>query len=170
MTSTVILRAIGLAAGLALAGCDATEPASEIPPQVLAFLASEALPQSQEPRVAFRDGPSRILLFAVTYGPPQDCRAGCFYASAAGLQIGERVGWWGGAVAARPGFQPLDVQASDTVLFDLAFLRRFKSAHPWLYDHFGHFLACDPDTPSAVRDHLRDETSERPFPHCPAIF
>jgi hypothetical protein len=169
-TSSSLVLTLRLTAGLSLGACDVTSPEPQLPPAVLAFVTSEALPQAQEPRVSFRDFPTGILLFDVAFGPPQDCLAGCFYASAAGLQIRDRVGWWGGAVVYRPSFQPFDIKSSDTQLFDPGFLQRFRSANSWLYDHFTNFLACDPDTPSELRDRLRDASPYRPFPHCPADF
>jgi hypothetical protein len=157
---------------LSLGACtgDGTGPSGAVPEPIRAFVAAEGLPQAQDIYINLRDPQAGIVLFGLSFGPPQDCLAGCFYASAAGIMVGQRVGWWGGAVTHRPGFQPFDILPTDQGLFDLTFLKRLRASNDWLYDMFVHFLACDSDTPESLRTKLRDESPIRPFPICPIDF
>jgi hypothetical protein len=150
-----------IAAAAALAACG-HRPAEPIPDPVQAFVAGEPVPERHAVTVEFEDSATGVTLFAVSYGPPQDCPSGCFYAVAHGVLAEGRIGWWDPPRAAGP-WRLFDIRPTDAPLFDADVLSRLKSERPSVYFSFGNFLACDPDTPAALREHLVAELGHQPF-------
>lgn len=144
---------------LLLAGCDddgLTAPEMFHPTpttaKVNAFVAAQQLPLFRwTHQTLLRDG---YECFYASFGEPQDCPAGCFYGSAYGIRVGDRVGWLG--FESLDGYEPLpgsdfDVLATDSILFDIDTWLAISDAD-WTTAWHGLVpaLARDPDTGRAA--------------------
>src|SRR5712671_3353740 len=101
---------------LCLAGAaacrESTAPVSpSLPSDVAQFLTP--LPKLRSASTVFAVPEKGFLLFTASYGDPQDCPAGCFYAQAWGIKYAGRIGWVYGAPGTR-----YDVRTTDEFLFD----------------------------------------------------
>ena len=117
-----------------------------IPDDVAGFVAP--LPNLRSVSAVFSVPDQGFLLFTASYGDPQDCPAGCFYAQSWGIKYAGQIGWIG--VSRANGFDPstaryYDVRSTDQYLFDEALWNRL--AKEWIGAEFRVMIACDPDTP-----------------------
>ena len=156
-----------LVVGLAACGLDLTSP--KVPRDVRDFVASEPVPLRHRVDVVYEDRAAGILLFLLPYGSAHDCLSGCFFFKALGLRAHGRVGWLEAPRAPGP-WHLFDVLPTDASLFDSSNLSRIKSnldgRDLWVFRSLANFLACDPDTPRATRDHLVAEVAHYAFPNC----
>jgi hypothetical protein len=154
---------------LTLSACDTTGVSPPVALDVRAFVASEPVLSPQRIEILHADAAAGILLFSVPNGPPQDCPSGCFFDRALGIRAEGRVGWWDPPYG-EGAWTMFDVRATDVSLFDRTALSRIKTRfngpESWVFVSFAYFLACDPDTPSATREHLAAEVGQPGFPHC----
>ena len=78
---------------LVLAGCDLFANEDPIDEDIRVFVNAASLPEAQPPEKAVEDQETGVPLFSVDFGPGCDCPSGCFYSTAYGLQVRERIGW-----------------------------------------------------------------------------
>jgi hypothetical protein len=162
-------RLIGLSLILlALVACNpAMSPGTSL--DIREFVDSEHIDSPQRIRVVYEDAMREIVLFAVPNGPPQDCPSGCFFDRAVGLLAEGRLGWIDPPRGAGP-WTMFDVRATDASLFDPAALSRIKERLPgvdsWFFITLADFVACDPDTPSSIREHLRAAVGRQSYSYC----
>jgi len=167
MTSSRLIGMTATALAVALSACGLGATSPSVPHDVRAFVASESILSPQRVEILHEDPAVGIVLFAVRNGPPQDCPSGCFFDRALGLRAENRVGWWDAPYGAGP-WSIFDVRATDASVFDPAALSRIKARFAgldsWMFWSLANFLACDPDTPSATREHLAAEVGQPAFP------
>src|SRR3954469_12802521 len=98
-----------------VASCRATTApvTPPLPDDVAQFVTP--LPKLRTATTVFEFPKKGFLLFTATYGDPQDCPAGCFYAQAWGIKYAGRIGWIEGAPVTTPRY---DVKPTDQFLFD----------------------------------------------------
>lgn len=153
----------------ALSGCDLFGDEDPINDDIQAFVEAESLPEAQRPKVGFEDPEADVTAFRVDFGPGCDCPSGCIYATAYGLQFGDRVGWMhvDEAFCLRDSVRieqnRFDVQSRDSILFSPEFRRRFRKeattdeendVQAPVYEVFLNMLARDEDTPSETLSEL----------------
>ncbi len=145
---------------LLVSGCGSSEPPTGVDapgptPATAAvneFVASQGLPLFHwTHQIVMRDG---YECFGVSFGPGQDCPAGCFYSWAYGIRVGERVGWLGFENAwdfAPPPESCFDVLPTDAILFDFDTWLAISDAD-WstAWNGLVPLLARDPDTARAA--------------------
>jgi hypothetical protein len=142
---------------LALHGCGDNPmrpgPPPDVPADVRSFVTTEGLPELQGIKIVFA-GDGEVLLFQASYGTVHDCPSGCFYSSALGLRLDEKIGWihFDDFEDIDPtGFHHFDVKATDAALFDTSFWSELENADSrTLWAAFLPMLAADTDTPPAA--------------------
>ena len=155
------------ALALLLCACDAAHAtgSSDVLPELEAFAARDSVPQVRRVSIAIRDDETGTVVFVVQSGAPQECPAGCFYATATGVRTGGRIGWLNDGTARAPTRSVFRVQPGDMPLFNSAFLSRLRSDNPYAYEDVTLALACAPSTPAALRERLRAQSPVRPYPY-----
>ena len=108
-----------------------------------------SLPDVHSTSTIFAEPDQGFLLFSASYGPPQDCPSGCFYALAFGIEYAGRVGWIYGVPA---GTSYYDVRSTDGYLFDESLWNRLSNE--WIGGGFRIMIACDADTPVEALERL----------------
>ncbi len=169
---------------VALAGCGGSGspgPADfrTVPPEVRAFLVSQALPQAQQP--VSRRVDADTLLFSIAFGKAQDCPSGCFYSGGVGLSHKGKVGWLAFANFDDPTGRDdrskfYDVDAVfDAYLFSPEFSDSLKkatrpdqfagNAYQPVYGYFLELLAGDADTPPDTLARIAQSLATGPQSH-----
>jgi len=138
----------------ALQGCGDNpmrpDPPPDVPADVRSFVAEEGLPELRNIEIRYT-GDNQTLLFQVSYGSVHDCPSGCFYSSAIGLKLQDKIGWIRFDDRERLDlrrFHHFEVEESDAFLFDTSFWADLK--HTDNYAHWSALipmLAADTDTP-----------------------
>lgn len=146
---------IGVCSLVAAVGCqEANAPMPQpISDDVGKFLST--LPNLRSTSTVFSEPDQGFLLFTATYGEPQDCPSGCFYAQAWGIKYAGQIGWIYEARA--NGVDPstakyFDVRSTDGYLFDESLWNRLASE--WIGAEFRIMIACDADTPPEALNRL----------------
>ena len=124
-----------------------------VPDDVAQFLAS--LPKLRSASAVVSVPDEAFLLFSATYGEPQDCPSGCFFAQVWGIKYAGQLGWIRGTGPAEPNPSAkrlYDVRSTDTYLFNESLWNRL--ADEWIGAEFRLMLACDLDTPSDALERL----------------
>ncbi|HJP61434.1 MAG TPA: hypothetical protein VJ865_15610 [Gemmatimonadaceae bacterium] len=134
--------------GVVTACASATEPGARgLRPEIASFISD--LPKLRTASEVFDFPDKGFVLFTASYGDPQDCPAGCFYAQAWGIDYGNQIGWIYGPPS---GAKFYDVKSSDEFLFDEALWDRIEKE--WIGAGFRIMIACDPDTPTRSLERL----------------
>lgn len=139
---------------VAVACHEVNGPGSQaIPDDVAQFVAP--LPKLRSASTVFSVPDQGFLLFTATYGDPQDCPAGCFYAQGWGIKYAGQIGWIHESTA--NGVDPavakyFDVRSTDRYLFDESLWNRL--AKEWIGAEFRIMISCDSDTPSEALERL----------------
>ena len=143
-----------------VAGCSsATSPTIDVvPPSVAAFILDE-LPKVRQINLDLNDDATGILIFSASYGEPQDCPAGCFYAKAWGLAYRGQIGW---ITAPGPTATVYDVKPDDSALFEDRLWNALSAHH--IFGRFRMMLACDADTPAATLVRLAERLPKDGWP------
>src|SRR6478752_7778725 len=134
-----------------------TPGAPALPGDVAQFLSP--LPKLRSASTVFEFPEKNFLLFTASYGDPQDCPAGCFYAQAWGIKYAGQIGWIDGAPAGQPRY---DVRPTDEFLFDETLWNRIQSE--WIGAGFRIMLSCDFDTPPAALERLASRLPQDGWP------
>lgn len=135
---------------VAVACLEVNAPVSQpLPDDVAQFLSP--LPKLRSASTVFSAPDQGFLLFTATYGEPQDCPAGCFYAQAWGIKYAGQIGWIRES-GANGAAQYYDVRSTDQYLFDESLWNRL--ANEWIGAGFRMMIACDLDTPPEALERL----------------
>lgn len=135
--------------------CDSPNPwAPPVPSSIHTFVAGQHLPQLQSIWLDVAFPELGLTFFRASFGPPQDCPAGCFYDVVRGIHLGGKIGWYDLHDAQRHGITGLTefpLEAGDTALFREDVWARLEASPLYLLE--GSFLpklARDPNTPEEV--------------------
>jgi hypothetical protein len=142
-----------------IASCRATTApvTPPLPDDVAQFVTP--LPKLRTATTVFEFPEKGFLLFTATYGDPQDCPAGCFYAQAWGIKYAGRIGWIEAAPVTTPRY---DVKPTDQFLFDEVLWNRIEKE--WIGGGFRMMLSCDFDTPTEALERLATRLPEDGWP------
>jgi hypothetical protein len=168
-TRTVVLLLIGvLSLGV---GCDELgarrdlegEPLPRINDEdIEAFVDKEPLSEVQPARRLMKASSLGVTVFVVSFGGAHDCPSGCFYSTAYGLKVQNRVGWMGLHAyrhddSLQTKVSRFDVQSRDSTLFGTEIREDFRQAQARsgrtaesAYEVFLEMLAGDQDTPNGA--------------------
>lgn len=128
---------------------------------IVRFSAQAQFPNPQPVKSVFWNASEDLTVFLVSYGDPQDCPSGCYYAEAYGLKHKSKIGWL------TPGPLPMfDLDSNDTYLFSDDFWTQLD-VHA-NYSYRGLFLPLmiqDPDTPIPVVKRIADGLSVYSMPY-----
>jgi hypothetical protein len=93
----------------------------------------------------------QLVFFWTFYGQPRDCPSGCYYSSALGIMLGNKVGWiethdYDGAVFDEATYY--NVESTDAALFQQSTWAQLEALDLWTFwDVFLPYLAVDEDSP-----------------------
>lgn len=159
-TSTDFAVLLALLAGCVLLGCDRWGSSPGIDEDIETFVDTEPLPDAQRPRLLWRGPGLDVQVFAVSFGEARDCPSGCFYSTAYGLALQDRIGWmgldaYGRDDSVRTAVTRFDVRSRDSTLFGEQIRRHFRRAEQrsdrntaeTAYEVFLEMVATDEDTP-----------------------
>ena len=137
---------------------DHTGPVSS---DIVRFSAQANFPNPQPVKSIFWNASEELTVFLVSYGDPQDCPSGCYYARAYGLKHKSKIGWL------TPGCLPtFDLDSNDTYLFSDDFWTQLdvhlNSSYRTL---FIPLMIRDLDTPTAVLKRIADGLSVYIMPY-----
>jgi len=142
---------------LAFAGlhCDSPNPwAPPVPRSIHSFVTGQHLPMLESIWVDVSFPDLGLTFFRASFGPPQDCPAGCFYDLVRGIQLGGKIGWYDLHDAHRRGITGLTefpIDATDAALFrEDVWVRLEAPPTDLLWGSLLPKLARDPSTPEEV--------------------
>lgn len=156
----IATSALAVVAGGCTSVADPVQGGGNVPPDIHAFVVAE-LPRPREITIEYRDDVSALLIFSASYGEPQDCPSGCFYAGGSGLSYRGQIGW-----IRRDGLPPTvtfyGVKSDDAALFSGQLWDRLQSHY--ISGPFRIMLACDGDTPAAALVRLAERLPQEGWP------
>ena len=137
------------------------EPAPKIDDEdIESFVEGEPLAEAQPARRLLKAPTLGVTVFAVSFGEPRDCPSGCFYSTAYGLELQERVAWmgldaYGQDDSVRTAVRMFDVRSGDSTLFENEIRQHFRRAEESsdrrtaesAYEVFLVMVAASEDTP-----------------------
>jgi hypothetical protein len=120
--------------GIAALACDGT-----VEPRLTSlqeFVAAEGLPAAQEPVALVRVEEEGLVVFTVRFGEVIRTRAGDYYDTAWGVELGDRIGWGlvAGTQVDRTTLRYYEISPADEYLFTSDFGARMRSADSWVYE------------------------------------
>ncbi len=125
------------------------------------FSAQANFPRPQPVKSLYWDGTEDVTVFLVSYGDPQDCPSGCYYAGAYGLKYRGKIGWL------TPGIVPMfDLDSNDTFLFSDGFWTQLDVNANYSYRGlYVPLMIKDSDTPVPVLKRIANGLSSYIMPY-----
>jgi len=175
MTSSTPLRALFVAgfclfAAPTMFSCHDDGPiAPPVPDTIRAFVETQNLPLLREIRVDLSIPKRQLAFFHALYGHPHDCPAGCFYSSAYGVQLGDKLGWITVNDLERLPVEQLafyNLESNDAPLFEETTWVQLETSAGWiLWSAFFPYLAVDEDSPHEALLRIAQRLDEYISPH-----
>lgn len=103
------------------------------------WVSKNNLSQQQDPVFILNLPERNIQVFSVSYGPAQDCMAGCFYAQKTGIRNGDKIAW----------IEDYQLDETDEYLFTEEFYEQLKTGYGYSYrvSDFDEIFASHVATP-----------------------